>query len=148
MNVQKVGGELRVQIGFDLATQQLFGCVNIADGTQCVVSGDQLGASGIKLDVRFDNAANLISVKFPLADPAGLGFPDLPRTPGGVQFNEMTSLKGRTVQIDNYTNQLPGELRIITGNGYILDAAGNQLNSGSITGDNFTQREQALSSQQ
>ena len=148
MNVQKVGGELRVQIGFDLATQQLFGCVNIADVTQCVVSGDQLGASGIKLDVRFDNAANLISVKFPLADPAGLGFPDLPRTPGGVQFNEMTSLKGRTVQIDNYTNQLPGELRIITGNGYILDAAGNQLNSGSITGDNFTQREQALSSQQ
>ena len=148
MNVRKVGGELRVQMGFDLATQQLFGCVNIADGTQCAVSSDQLGASGIKLDIKFDNAANLISVKFPLADPTALGFPDLPRTPGGVQFNEMTNLKGRTVQIDNYTNQLPGELRIITGNGYILDAAGNKLNTGSITGDNFAQREQALSSQQ
>ncbi|MBM4252092.1 MAG: hypothetical protein FJ146_08985 [Deltaproteobacteria bacterium] len=146
LNVTKMGGELRVQLGFDLASKNLFGCVNSADGSQCAVATEQLGTSGEQLQVAFDSAANLITVKFSLADAAALGFADLPRTPGGVQFNEMLELRDRFVQIENYGNQLPGELRIITGNAYVLDAAGNKLYTGSITGDNFAQREQALSS--
>jgi hypothetical protein len=145
LNVTKMGAELRVQLGFDLASKNLFGCVNIADGSQCAVSTEQLGVNGENLQVSFDSASNLITVKFPLSDQVALGFGDLPRTPGGVQFNEMQQIKDRFVQIENYGNQLPGELHIVTGNAYVLDAAGSKIYSGSITGDNFAQREQALS---
>ncbi len=144
LNVTKMGAELRVQLGFDLASKNLFGCVNIGDGSQCAVSTEQLGANGEKLQVNFDSTSNLITVKFPLTDPVGLGFADLPRTPGGVQFNEMRAIKDRFVQIENYGNQLPGELRIVTGNAYVLDAFGSKLYTGSITGDNFAQREQVM----
>ena len=146
MSVDKRGGQLRVKVGFDLATKLLVGCVKIADGSACPVSSEELGSSGVASVIGFDAKANLITVKFKLDDPTGLGFPDLPKSPTGIQFNAIpvAELKGRTVVIENYSNLLAGTLNVVTGNAYIEDDAGNRLYTGSVTGDNFAQREQAL----
>ncbi len=145
MKIEKDGDRLKVRLAFEQMTDQVqVGCLNIATGSACDLTPEELGPNGHVARITFDRSSSLITLTFDLGEhPENLGFPVHPRNieGGDIPFNAIApaTLAGKSFQVEVYGNQLR-DLPIVTGNAYVLDGDGkSRLYTGSLTGDAFYQ---------